>query len=124
MALTETQKTKVRMYLGWERGYELNSKLEDKLVSFSATEETEVVTVLTRIAALETRIDARVSGDFDAVKEVDEIVLRDTDPLASAYAHGRRLVAQLTALLGVDCNWGKEYFSDGSGPIAASFHRG
>lgn len=124
MALTEAQKTKVRMYLGWERGYQLNSKLEDKVTNLSATEETEVASVLARLASLETVIDAGVVSNLHAVKEVDEVVLRDGDPHEAAYAHGRRLVAQLTALLGVEPNWGKEYFGDGSGPLSAQFSQG
>ena len=54
MALTEDQKAQARAYLGWERGRDLNSKLEDKLVNLSANEETLVDDTLTRLIAIDT----------------------------------------------------------------------
>ena len=82
MALTETQKTRARMYLGYERGFDVNSRLESKLVSLSAEEETELGGVLTQLAAVDAKIAAVATSTTPQVKRVDEIEFRDGDPLA------------------------------------------
>lgn len=102
MALTETQKTSVRMYLGYERGADLNSTLESKLDDLSATEETRVGAAVTALDALVTRMDTlSTNGTLEALK-VDEIELREGDVLEHYAAQGRRLVRRLVALLGVE----------------------
>lgn len=117
MALTDTQKAQIRQYLGWERGYDLNSKLEDKMANLIAAEETLVAAQLTRLAALETTIDALVTDGAQRVVKVDEIEFDSgRDPLAQLQEHGRRLVARLTALLGVGIN--RDYFGDGGAPVS------
>ena len=117
MALTEDQKAQARAYLGWERGRDLNSKLEDKLVNLSANEETLVGATLTRLIAIDTAIDGLVTGDAARVSKVDEVEFSDADPFEQYRSQGRRLVARLSALLGVDSN--RDYYGDGGGPIAA-----
>lgn len=101
MALTETQKTRARMYLGYERGFDVNSRLESKLVSLSAEEETELGGVLTQLAAVDAKIAAVATSTTPQVKRVDEIEFRDGDPLAFLVAQGRRLIRRLEALLRV-----------------------
>ncbi len=117
MALTETQKAQVRQYLGWERGYDRNSKLEDKLLNLSAEEETLVAAVLTKLAAHDTALDGLSTGTAARVRKVDEIEFSDRDPYEQLRDQGRRLVARLSALLGVDIN--RDYYGDGGGPLAA-----
>jgi len=117
VALTDAQKAQVRQYLGWERGYDRNSKLEDKLLNLSSDEETLVTAVLTKLSALDTAIDALVSTSAGRVVQVDEVRFSERDPLEQHQEHGRRLVARLVALLGVDIN--RDFFGDGGAPIAA-----
>lgn len=117
MALTDTQKSQARMYLGWERGYDLNSKLEDKLANLSASEETLVSAQLVRLTALDAAIDNLVTDDRAGVIEVDEVKFSEADAFELYRSQGRRLVARLSALLGVDSN--RDYYSDGGGPVAA-----
>ena len=116
MALTDTQKAQVRQYLGWERGYDRNSKLEDKLANLSSEEETLVVAVLTKLAAVDTAIDSLTTDSAGRVVQVDEVRFADRDPFEQYRDQGRRLVARLTALLGVDIN--RDFFGDGGAPIA------
>lgn len=116
MALTETQKAQVRQYLGWERGYDRNSKLEDKLLSLSAEEETLVAAVLTQLVAHDAAIDALTSNASARLRRVDEVEFSDRDPYEQLRDQGRRLVAKLTALLGVDIN--RDFYGDGGAPIA------
>ena len=101
MALTETQKTRVRMYLGYERGFDINSRLASKLISLSAEEETEVGGVLTQLTAIDTKMASVATSATPQVKRVDEIEFRDDDPLVFLVDQGRRLVRRLEALLRV-----------------------
>ncbi len=117
MALTDTQKAQVRQYLGWERGYDRNSKLEDKLANLSSEEETLVTAVLTKLAAVDTAIDSLTTDSAGRVVQVDEVRFADRDPFEQYRDQGRRLVARLTALLGVDIN--RDFFGDGGAPLAS-----
>lgn len=117
MALTDTQRAQVRQYLGWERGYDRNSKLEDKMANLSSEEETLVAAVLTRLVAIDTAIDSLTSDASARLRRVDEVEFSDRDPFEQQRDQGRRLVARLTALLGVEIN--RDYYGDGGGPIAA-----
>lgn len=116
MALTETQKAQVRQYLGWERGYDRNSKLEDKLLNLSAEEESLVAAVLTKLVAHDAAIDALTSDASARLRRVDEVEFSDRDPYEQLRDQGRRLVAQLTALLGVDIN--RDFYGDGGAALA------
>lgn len=116
MALTDTQKTQARQYLGWERGYDRNSKLEDKLANLSAEEETLVGAVLTKLVAIDAAIDSLTTDASARVVQVDEVRFSDRDPYEQHQNQGRRLVARLTALLGVEIN--KDYYGDGGQPLA------
>lgn len=102
MALTETQKTQARMWLGWQRGADLNSALESRLDDLSATEETQVGAVLTALTNLDTRMNTLTTNGTLEVKKADEVEMRDAMPLEAYAAQGRRLVARLEALLGVE----------------------
>lgn len=117
MALSDTQKAQVRQYLGWERGYDRNSKLEDKLLNLSSEEETLVTAVLTKLSALDTAIDSLVTSAAGRVVQVDEVRFSERDPFEQFREQGRRLVSRLVALLGVDIN--RDFFGDGGAPIAA-----
>jgi len=117
VALTETQKAKVRAYLGWQRGYDLNSALEDKLANSTAEEEAIVTATLTRLDAIDTALDALAVDDSSRLVQVDEIQLSDRDPFEQHCAQGRRLIARLVALFGVEPR--RDYYSDGGAPIAA-----
>ena len=101
MALTETQKTSARMWLGYERGVDFNSTLESKLLDLSATEETAVGAVLTALDNLSSRMNTLATNGTLEAKKVDEIELRDGDLLEMYRAQGRSLVSRLEALLGV-----------------------
>lgn len=104
MALTETQLTRARMYLGYERGFDMNARLESKLITLSATEETEVGGVLTALTAIDTKMASLATSSTMQVKRVDEIEFRDGDPLATLAEQGRRLVRRLELLLGTPAN--------------------
>lgn len=112
MALSATQKAQVRLYLGYERGYDLHPELESKLDSFSAEEETQVVAVLASLAALDAKAESvATNGVLEAIK-VGDLELREGDPLELYAKQGRRLVARLEILTSVDAR--ADYWGAGS----------
>lgn len=112
MSLSDAQKAAVRLYLGYERGRDLYPELESKLDSFSAEEETQVGVVLSALASLDAKVlEVSTNGVLEAVK-VGELELRDGDPLELYAKQGRRYVARLEVLTGVDAL--KDYFGEGS----------
>lgn len=113
MALLSSQLAAVRMYLGYERGFDLNPRLESKLVALSADEEAQVVAVLAKLAALDARIDTvATNGTLEAGK-ITDTELRDGDPLELYARQGRRLVARLAILCAVDV--GRDYYASDGG---------
>ena len=117
MALSLTQRTKIRMFLCYEMGYDLNSQLETKMDTVSDEEITEIALVLTKLANLDTAMDDSVSGGVDGLKSLDQgsVVFQDASEqsLSDAQnARGRALVTRLESLLGVKRNF--DFFSDGS----------
>ncbi len=98
MAFTETERTKIRLYMGWNRVTDYPSK--DALMTRieGTTEETEARSILTELATLETRRsalrDTADAGDVDELK---------TDAPRGALLlrqDGRILVKRLARILG------------------------
>lgn len=105
MALTEEQKTAVRMFLVRPKYFtQLDTQLESRMVALSATEETVIVATLAKLTELETRLQ---SGGASAslargVSKLDEIeFFAPGQGLEAAYGYGRTLIKRLTAILGV-----------------------
>lgn len=113
MPLTDTQKTRVRKYLGYDRGYDLSYELESKMDALSAEEITEVSATLTALAALETRMNTVTTNGMLEALSVGKVDLRPGDLLENHASQGRRLVAQLEAMLQVDAR--RDYFGQGAG---------
>jgi hypothetical protein len=101
MALTELQKAQVRMWLGYERGFEMNPQLESKFGDLTASEEALISAVLVRLDASDDAQDDLVTDGVHGVKQVDEIVLRDTDLSEGYTAAQSRQVSRLESILGV-----------------------
>lgn len=123
MALTSTEQASVRLYLGYERGFEMNPRLESKLGALSAEEEAQVRAVLAKLAAHDARADSTVglNGTLEAI-EIKETKLRDGDPLALYAKQGRRLVGRLAIVFGVDV--GRDYYGDGGGDLGGAIGLG
>lgn len=116
MALTEDQKSRVRMYLGYERNRDIYPHLESKFDLFNATEETLVGEILVELAALRTAMSSSVSGNSDGVASVSSvsssITFRSTTSLTEAQnTRGRALVSRLEAMFGVTRRI--EFFGEG-----------
>lgn len=99
--LTETQKTKVRMYLGYMAGFDLNSFLESRLISLSGEEETEVGAVLTRLGNIDTKLDSVALNNLD-LKRAEDVEFFGAEQLDGLREYGRSLIQRLVALLQVE----------------------
>lgn len=119
MALSSLERARVRMYLGYERGYDLSSELESKLDALDTDETTLVQGVLTKLAALDTQIDTATAAPTVLSVDQGDVVFRDTSALDELATQGRRLIARLVALLRVTP--ATDYYSAeaSTGPVAA-----
>lgn len=111
--LTEAQRQKVRLYLGYGRGRDIHPRLESRFTGFLSTEEAaEIDDVLAKLDAIETQIEtaspvaagATTNGNISAV--VGEVEFFDASNNAAVvemiYARGRRLIQRLVILFEVE----------------------
>ncbi len=101
MALTDAQKSSVRLYLGYSDGSTGGSPsaLDRGMESLSASAEAQVTSVLTRLATVETTLTA--GWDRMKVVKAEEVTLAGEDELRALRNEGRRLVRHLSIILGV-----------------------
>ena len=108
MALTDTQKSQIRLYLGYSdqsRNTPVHWPLENAMLALSSTAETIVTGILTQLATVDADLTT-VSGSSRAgLKSVDNggVVWQDSvvAPQSAVSAQGRRLVQRLARTLGV-----------------------
>ncbi len=101
MALTASQKESVRFYLGYtdtDRG--LYSRLEGAMDVLSAEAEARIGTILTDLAALETRL--RTDVGMHRVTRAEDVHLAEGAGQRTLFRRGHRLVNNLSTLLGVE----------------------
>ena len=119
--LTEAQRQKVRLYLGYGRGRDIHPRLESRFEGFlSAEEADEIADVLAKLAAIETQIGASspvattntATGNIKAL--VGEVEFFGAENNAAViemiYARGRRLIQRLVILFEVEPL--HDYFGD------------
>lgn len=113
VALTEAQRQKVRLYLGYGRGRDLHPRLESRFEGFLSSEEADEITdVLTKLAALETQVASAspVSSSNTATANIKAVVgeveffdaANNAAALELIYSRGRRLVQRLAILFEVE----------------------
>lgn len=119
MSLTATQQAEVRRFLGYsDQSAGQYSALEGALIDLSAEGETQVTTVLTDLAAIETQL--RSSWGRQKVSKAEDVVLAGHDEIIALRQEGNRLCALLASVLGVDLQ--RQVFS--SGPSTGLAGRG
>lgn len=125
VSLSETERQKVRMYLGFGRGLDIHPRLESRFSGWlSAEEYAQVTDALTKLDAIETQIttaspvssSATVNGNVREV--IGEVAFFGADNnmavLEMIYSRGRRLVQRLSIIFEVDPE--RDYFaSPGAG---------
>lgn len=103
MALSEAQKAQVRLYLGFDRGYDLHPALESRFQpgALTSDEESLIGTTLTNLAAIDTKLQTAALTRLDASR-VEDIELLGPAQLDALRAHGRMLVGRLGAIFAVE----------------------
>jgi hypothetical protein len=103
MAFTPTEKTRIRMLLGWgARLWQLETRLENAMdaVEQQLPEETALIqSTLVALAALDTKITS--ATDTVGVSNVDTIALDSDQGISHLRAEGRRLVESIATILQV-----------------------
>lgn len=102
MALTAAQKASANLYLGYSYSSALGSptSLANVLESLSAEVEAIVGGLLTKLATIESTLSA--GWDRMKVVKAEEVTLAGEDELRALRNEGRRLVRQLSIILGVE----------------------
>jgi hypothetical protein len=114
VALTETQRTNVRLYCGWAaRFWQTDSRLEQALNSLESKpeEETLVVSLLASLADIDTRLTAAYKRLKAAA--VGKITLPGQLEVMTLRSEGRRFSGRLATTLGVAI---RQDVWSGSGP--------
>lgn len=100
--LTDAQKAKVRLYLGFPDLYRYqNVRLESALDAISSEVETNVISILARIAAVETRLDGTLTTAGLSSVGAGDPEFYEGAKLKEIRSEGRRLCGQLSMLFGV-----------------------
>src|SRR5690554_4155299 len=110
MALTDSQKAQVRLYLGYPDGFRFkHTRLESVMDNLSPEAEVQIASLLTSLAALDTQILNSTAAAAAGVKRVDEITFFDpvngmNVGFKNGKEAGRYLVGRLSIILGVPIN--------------------
>jgi hypothetical protein len=100
MALTSTQKSQVRRYLGYpDVNRQWHSEIEGAMTSLSTEGETFVGALLTSLEAIQTKLSG--SWDRQKVHVVEDITLAGHDEIEALRAEGNRLATDLGVVFGV-----------------------
>jgi hypothetical protein len=98
MALTDSQKTKIRGYLG----YTLDStEIDAALVDLSVSAEAEVVALLTQLADVDTRFNT-TARDVAGLETASTVKFFQGQAIADLVSLGNDLVMRLASFLGVE----------------------
>lgn len=111
--LTEAQRAKVRLYLGFGRGRDIHPRLESRFTGWlSAEEAAEVTDVLAKLDAIETQITtssplaASATANGNIKELVGEVVFFDAannaDVIELIEKRGRKLIQRLAILFEVE----------------------
>jgi hypothetical protein len=126
MALTETQRAAVRLYLGWSaRFHQFDSRLEQALDAVGSLPESAALITASisstppGLLALLADLESRIRGAYGRLKagKVGSIEL-NAGEIGQLRSEGRRLVGQLATLLGVEV--GSDPFGPGVGRFGPS----
>jgi hypothetical protein len=100
MALTDGQKAQIRLYLGYpDVNRSMRPALEGAMLALSADAELLIEDLLTRLDSLQTTLEG--AWAFQSVKRAEEVTLSGFDGLVALRSEGKRLVNQISSILGV-----------------------
>lgn len=116
--LSETQKSDIRLRLGYPDGYRYrDTRLESVLLSLSPEAEVQIASILANLDIVEQQILDAAAAAALGIKRVDEITFKDdidgiSSGFISAKAAGKYLVGRLSIILGTPLN-AKTYSGQG-----------
>lgn len=114
MSLTDAQRATVRLYMGWpSRWHQTSNELEQSMSALDSSpdDEANVVALLPKIANIDTLLTKSLGGA--KVEQAGSVKLKDDNGASILRKEGRRLVRQLSSVLG--CPIGTDHFSSGRG---------
>ena len=125
VSLSESERQKVRMYLGFGRGRDIHPRLETRVDSWLSPEEyAQITDTLTKLDALDTQIasSSPVSSANTANGNIREVIGEvsffgadnNMMVLEMIYSRGRALVRRLSIIFEIDPN--ADYFSEAGAP--------
>lgn len=105
MALTATQKSQLRIFLGYPaRFHQTQPELEQAILALEGVpdDEAQVATLLAKLTTAVTGIDARLEDAYDRLqaKKVGSIELNDGE-IGALRSEGRRVIRRIASLMGV-----------------------
>lgn len=103
MALTDTERSQIRKYLGFPgRFYQLDTELESAMSVLNGTEdEDRVREELARCIAIDAELDALLGSVQDVIQAGSTIQLRPAMQLQLIRNRGRQAVGRISAVLAV-----------------------
>ncbi len=114
MAFTDTEKTRIRMLLGWgARFWQLETRLENAIEAVESTlpdETLQIQAILTALTAIDTKITDALATV--GVTGVSSIKLDSDQGIGHLRSEGRRQVEAIASILQVPIK--KNYYSAGS----------
>lgn len=114
MALSESQKADVRLYLGYSRGRDRNPALEYRLDAgvLSAEEEARLAAALAQLAAIDAKLQSAALNNLD-LERAEDVTFLGPKQLDALRGQGRMLVERLAIVVEVEP--ARDFFDAGGG---------
>jgi hypothetical protein len=113
MAFTEDEKSAIRNYLGLSELYkDLDARLEGQLTTLSTYAETRVRACLTKLAAVDAKLDSVALNSLD-VKSADGATFFGPDQIDALQNYGRTLIGQIATTFLMDVP--RDYYGGAAG---------
>lgn len=112
MALTEAQRADIRLYLGFDRGYDLHPALESRFAAGRLTleEEARIASALSALAQIDAKILSAALNNLDLAK-AEDVTFLGPEQLAALRTQGRMLIQRIGILFAIEPS--RDYFDGG-----------
>lgn len=116
MAFTESEKARIRRYLGFSQGFhDVDTRLEGQLGTLSPQEaEDQVREILVKLAAIDAKLQSAALNNLDLVKAEDVTFLNELQIIA-LQNYGRTLINQLAIIFNIDMSMQPDYYGSSAG---------
>lgn len=115
MAFTETEKARIRRYLGFSQGFhDVDTRLEGQLDTLPLTwpeAETQVRDILAMLDAVDRKLQGAALGNLNFTEIVGEIKFLGPEQLNALRGHGRTLIQRLAITFNIEMSGQPDYYS-------------